>query len=117
VRRLIITREDLSRLLARLRPGKARQPAPVESGTSRVGALLAVKERASQSSASYEPPPEGSGVDEVVTAPQPEPVSAAPAEERREKPEARPPEDDSEEPTASRLLARKRARREEEQNQ
>ncbi|MEJ2150089.1 MAG: VWA domain-containing protein [Chloroflexota bacterium] len=117
VRRLIITREDLSRLLAWLRPGKARRPAPVESGASRVGALLAVKERAGLPSASYEPPSEGGSADEAVAAPRPEPVSDAPVVERREKPEARPQEEDSEEPTAARLLARKRARREEDRNQ
>jgi Mg-chelatase subunit ChlD len=108
VRRLIITREDFARLVARIGIGEARQPAPVESRPSRVGALLAVKERTGLPSASQGPPPEGIGGEEALP--------AAPAE-RRERPEPRPQEPDSDEPTASRLLARKRARREEEKNQ
>jgi Ca-activated chloride channel family protein len=122
VRRLIITREDLSRLMAWIRPGKARQPAPVETGSSRVGALLAAKERAGLPSASQAPPQARAGFDEArPTAARPEPESGVPPVERREEPEPRPQEPDSpdsDEPTTARLLARKRARREEEeQNQ
>jgi len=44
VRRLVITRADLAKLAARLRP-RRRAAEPVLAGASRVGALLEVKDR------------------------------------------------------------------------
>ena len=59
VRRLVITRTDLAKLAARLRLSARRRTPAVQPGASRVGALLAVKERTPASRSSGRLPVQG----------------------------------------------------------
>ncbi|HQE17087.1 MAG TPA: VWA domain-containing protein [Aggregatilineales bacterium] len=104
VRRLVLTRSDLARLVAWLGIGR-QQAQPVERGTSRVGSLLDVKERASReldAAPRAVPPPAEPAAPSAPR--QPKPQEPAP---RRETPRRQP-----EGSTVSSLLASKRRRSE-----
>ncbi|MBN1430264.1 MAG: VWA domain-containing protein [Anaerolineae bacterium] len=106
VRRLIITQSDWARLISLLGFGR-RQEVPVQSGASRVGSLLSVKERVPRprrpAAGAPEKPSTSATVDDQPGAPVPsrsvEPRSA--------------PQPGSGRGTASSLLKSKRARQEE----
>lgn len=106
VRRLIITRSDWAKLAARLgiRRGKA---APAPSGASRVGTLLAVKERVPK------PRRPAAGAPDMPPTDQP---TAAPTPTQRVEPRQA-PQPGSGLGTASSLLKSKRARRGEEEQE
>jgi len=100
----VLTRSDLARLVAWLGIGR-QQAQPVERGTSRVGSLLDVKERASReldAAPRAVPPPAEPAAPSAPR--QPKPQEPAP---RRETPRRQP-----EGSTVSSLLASKRRRSE-----
>lgn len=102
VRRLVLTRSDLAKLAAWA--GLRRRPArPAERGTSRVGSLLDVKERAGRGQPAARAP---------IQSPSPEPGPAQEAPPRAPSRPARPAEPAGEGSTVSSLLSSKRRRRE-----
>lgn len=108
VRRLVLTRSDVARLAAWLGIGRRRE-APVVPGTSRVGALLDVKERAAKAARQ---PSTARSVTPVRPAEQ-APEQPAPAPRPEPRPQPRPPAAAGSGSTAASLLASKRRRQSE----
>ncbi len=111
IRRLVITRADLTRLAAWLGLGRRRAARPVEVGTSRVGSLLGVKERLEREHASPRHPA-------IPERPAPQIPTSRPATEAPARSESPPSGRAPSAPasgagTVSSLLRSKRARREE----
>jgi Mg-chelatase subunit ChlD len=109
VRRLVISRADWARLAAWLGFGRRRKAVPVETGASRVGALLDVKERISRQQPETAAPPPLAAIGRTEEAE----TGAAPAAEapRRAAPTARTAQGSG---TVSSLLKSKRERGKEE---
>ncbi|HEC24191.1 MAG TPA: VWA domain-containing protein [Chloroflexi bacterium] len=110
VRRLVITREDLAKLAARISPVRRREEPAVQPGTSRVGSLLAVKERTSRAAVQH--PPRGGEPARPAPPPspaEPKPPPSAPVERPRPRRAPSPPPAGGS-TLAARLLERKRER-------
>jgi uncharacterized membrane protein len=107
VRRLVITRGDVQRLASWA--GVSRRAEPVQSGASRVGSLLGVKQRLprSQSSGRSGPPIPGPSEPTAPTAPPAGTVSPS----QRMRPKSAPSRPAASGGTASSLLKSKRERR------